>query len=369
MKRSIATIKAEALEPCAFELIFFPYAKVPKNNGMVTDIEVAAIPTGSMFRFTTYAQDENGDNILADISYQQIAGVHPVDCPLSDRRLFLYNGDLQKAIANGDAEYLEILEEDKPSEEKEEFDAEQINRELEERLADMEDDKVDNSTEEIEPEDAEFTEPAEETESTEDEDADESEETDSEEGEGFEFDETDDREEDEEEKEEKEEFNPDNLPTQEIDMPLEKIKEAIDTAISGNEDIVELKIPQNEDADEDESKEEEDSDGIEIGDMSPEEIRERLNNHYRGESKKDKKKKKKNKDKNKPIGRFIGAPENMSSHKEPYNAKVEEKNSVKQQKPAKNNFKQDKKAAKMKARQEQVDAIDFSAIVSKAFNN
>jgi hypothetical protein len=136
MKRAIPTVKAEALENHQFELTFIPYAKYPKRNGVVTQVEVAPIPTGSIFRFSTYQEDEQYMELI-DVSYQTVSGIYPCDCPKDDSRIFLFKGNMDDMLRRGDAEYLDMPERKPQTEEEVMEEAEAINKELDERLSDL----------------------------------------------------------------------------------------------------------------------------------------------------------------------------------------------------------------------------------------
>lgn len=324
MKRPIPTIKAEALEKGKFELQFVPYAKYPKRSGTWTSVEVAAVPTGGLFRFTTFVEENENEYSIADISYQLIPGVYPCDCPIEER-VFLYKGDMDKLLRSGDAEYLELPKKEE-SEEKTIADMESVQKELDERLSDLTDEEeesdepVDSSTEEIDEEEAG----------------------------GFPFDES------------------------------EGDEEADDEGLDTDGD--------NEEEDEEES----DDDGIDVSEMSPEEIRRRLNNRFNQkveapaiedtkEEEPEPEPEKVEEEKpseNKPSGSYIGAPANVSSHKEPYGRKETTRYDKKRDWENKNrdSRKNDKKAAKKEAKRakrrelEQASQIDFASIVNSAFS-
>lgn len=327
MKRAIPTVKAEALEKGKFELTFLTYAtyRNPHQPGVSTMVEVAPIPNGSLFRFSTFLEDEDGSEIVG-VNYKTIYGIHPCDSPLDERRVFLYKGDMDKLIAGGDAEYLDMPE--RPKKEEVEAAEEMLNKEIEAKLADLSDEDdsepEDNSTEES---DEGF-----------DTDGDKEEAEDDDEG-GFDFDET------------------------------------------------------QEDDDENESSDDDTAGAVDVSDMSPEQIRDMLNNHYHNDDdepeeeaeqpepepeKVEEPKKEEPEKESKPNGSFIGAPADLSSHKEPYKGKKESKYDKKRDWENKNRDnrkndkrdKKDKKFDKKKARREAIAEagdIDFAAIARGAF--
>ena len=321
MKRAIPTVKAEALEKGKFELTFLRYAtyRNPHQPGIATMVEVAPIPNGSLFRFSTFLEGDDGSEIVG-VNYKTVMGIHPCDSPLDERRVFLYKGDMEELLATGDAEYLDIPETPKEQLEAEE---EMLNEEIEAKLADMSDEADD------EPEDASTEESDEEFDS----DADDKEESEDDNHGGFDFDET-----------------------QEED----------------------------DDSDKEEDSSDDESDGaVDVSDMSPEQIRDMLNNHYNGndepeEEKAEEPKKEEPEKESKQNGSFIGAPADLSSHKEPYKGKKESKYDKKRDWENKNRDnrkndkrdKKDKKFDKKKARRDAIaeaGEIDFAAIARGAF--
>ena len=316
MKRAIPTVKAEALEKGKFELTFLTYAtyRNPRQPGVATMVEVAPVPNGSLFRFSTFLEGDDSSEIVG-VNYKTVMGIHPCDSPLDDRRVFLYKGDMEELLATGDAEYLDI-----PETPKEQLEAEEkmLNEEIEAKLANMSDEPDDASTEES---DEEF-----------DSDADDKEESEDDNDGGFDFDET-----------------------QDDDDDFDK--------------------------EEDSSDDDNESDGaVDVSDMSPEQIRDMLNNHYNGndepeEEKAEEPKKEEPEKELKQNGSFIGAPADLSSHKEPYKGKKESKYEKKRDWENKNrdnrkNDKRDKKFDKKKARRDAIaeaGEIDFAAIARGAF--
>ena len=343
MKRPIPTIKAEALEKGKFELQFVPYAKYPKRSGTWTSVEVAAVPTGGLFRFTTFVEENENEYSIADISYQLIPGVYPCDCPIEER-VFLYKGDMDKLLRSGDAEYLELPKKEE-SEEKTIADMESVQKELDERLSDLTDEEeesdesVDSSTEEIDEDEAG----------------------------GFPFDEV----EDDEEADEGLTDDPNEI------YSSDELRAA---KAEGRKPRSVAQVHADED------KEESDDDGIDVSEMSPEEIRRRLNNRFNQkveapaiEDTKEEELEKVEEEKpseNKPSGSYIGAPANVSSHKEPYGRKETTRYDKKRDWENKNrdSRKNDKKAAKKEAKRakrrelEQASQIDFASIVNSAFS-